>query len=105
MVGAVILLIAIFVAYKMVPVKVKAAELRQTVVDEAKSAGTHNDDRIRKAILATAEKEQLPVTEDNIKISRTGNTIEVIVEYVVPVEFPGYIHQWKFRHRAENPIF
>ncbi len=104
-VGLVVMLIAIFVAYKMVPIKVKAAELRQTVVDESKSAGTHNDDRIKKAILKTAEEQKLPVTQDNIKISRSSSEIAVTVEYVVPVVFPGYTHQWKFRHHAENPIF
>lgn len=105
LVGLVFLLIAIFVAYKMVPVKVKAAELRRTVVDESKSAGTHNDDRIRKAILKTATDEKLPVTEDNIKIARSSSEIDVTVEYVVPVVFPGYTYQWKFRHYTTNPIF
>lgn len=103
--GLIVLLIAVFVAFKMVPVKVRAAELRQTVVDEAKSAGTRNDDQILKSILHTAEEERLPVTQDNVKIRRGGNTINVEVEYVVPVEFPGYTYQWKFRHKAENPIF
>ena len=104
-VGLALLLLGVFVAYKMIPIKVKAADLRQEVVDEAKSAGTHGDDRIRKAILTKAEQVGLPVSEKDIKISRSGNNITVDVEYVVPVEFPGYIHQWKFHHHAENPIF
>src|SRR5689334_3999764 len=61
LVGLIFLLIAIFIAYKMVPVKVKAADLRQTVVDEAKSAGSHGDDQIRKQILLKAQDDHLPV--------------------------------------------
>src|SRR3954467_8702434 len=83
LVGLIILAVAIFVAYKMIPVKVKAAELRQEVVDEAKAAGTHNDDRIRANILAKAQENKLPVTEDNIHIERAHSEITVDVEYVV----------------------
>ena len=68
LVGLILLALAIFVAWKMIPVKVKAAELRQTVVNEAHSAGTHNDDRIRGAILSKAREDNLPITEDNITI-------------------------------------
>src|SRR5258706_446390 len=53
-IGLILLLIAIFVAYKMIPIKVKAAELRGTVADEAKSAGLHDDAHILAAILREA---------------------------------------------------
>lgn len=105
LVGVVLLLIAGFIAFKMIPVKVKAAEVRSVVVDEAKSAGTHNDDRIRKAILDEAQREGLPVSDENIQIDRAANLIRVTVDYTVPVVFPGYTYQWHLHHYAENPIF
>ncbi len=105
LVGLVLLLIAGLIAYKMIPVKVKAADLRDTVQDEARSAGTHNDKQILQSIVAKAEQLELPVTEDNVDISRAANTIKVDVRYTVPVKFPGYTYNWKFHHRAENPIF
>ena len=105
LVGLVFLFIAIFIAYKMIPVKVKAAELRQAVVDDAKSAGTHNDERITKQILAKAQETGLPVTEDDITVNRNANEIKVDVEYTVPVVFPGYTYQWHAHHVAENPLF
>lgn len=103
--GIILLLIAAFVAWKFIPVKVKAAEVRAVVVDEAKSAGTHNDERIHKAIMDKAIEENLPVTDDDIKIERTGNLIRINVEYTVPITFPGYTYQWHITHSAENPIF
>jgi len=104
-VGLIVLIVAGFIAYKMIPVKIKAAELRGEVVDEAKQAGMRSDVQIRDTILATAQRVGLPVTEENIQIRRGGNQISVDVQYVVPLKFPGYLHQWKFHHRAENPIF
>jgi hypothetical protein len=105
LVGVILLLAAIFVAYKMIPVKVKAAELREVVSDEAKSAGTHGDDRIRAAILAKAKENDLPVAEENITIYRTNNEITLDVEYTVPIVFPGYTYNWHIQHHAKNPIF
>jgi hypothetical protein len=104
-VGLLLLLAGFFVAYKMIPVKVRAAELRGEVVDEAKSAGMRNDKQILAAILKKAADEKLPVSEDNVRISRGANNISIDVQYVVPLEFPGFTYQWKFHHTAENPIF
>ena len=103
--GLLLLLLGAFVAYKMIPVKVKAAELRQVVFDEAKMAGTRSDQRIAAAILKKAEDLKLPVKEGNVKVDRHATSIDVDVQYVVPVEFPGYTYNWKFHHHAANPIF
>jgi hypothetical protein len=103
--GVVLLALALFIAWKMIPVKVRTAELRGTVVDEAKSAGTHDDKRITEAILAKAQEENLPVTEDDIKIVRAASEITVDVEYTVPIDFPGKTFMWHIRHHTQNPIF
>ena len=105
LVGLVLLLIAGLIAYRMIPVKVKTADLRDTVVDESKSAGRHNDKVIRANILHKAEQLELPVATEDIKIKRTSSYIRIEVKYTVPVEFPGYTYNWSFRHNAENPIF
>jgi predicted membrane protein len=105
LIGLIVLLLALFVAYKMIPVKVKAAELRQTVVDEAKSAGTHNDDVIRANILYKAKENGLPVKDEDIKIKRGSGQITVDVEYDVPIDFPGHTYVWHLHHSADNPIF
>lgn len=105
LVGLIFLALAVFVAFKMIPVKVKNAELRQVIFDESKSAGQHRDDQIMKAILFKAQENKLPVTEDNVKISRGANEITIDVSYTVPVEFPGFTYQWNIHHLAQNPIF
>ena len=105
LVGLVLLLIVGLIAYKTIPVKVKAAEMRDAVSDEARSAGTKNDKDISNAIKAKAVSLDLPVTDESIEVNRTNNQIKVEVHYTVPVQFPGYTYQWKFHHKAENPIF
>ena len=105
LVGLVFLLIAGLIAYKMIPIKVKAADLRETIVDESKSAGQHKDPQIRRQILVKAEQLQLPVTDDDIVINRTSGNIQMRVSYTVPVDFPGYTYQWHFKVETDNPVF
>jgi hypothetical protein len=105
LVGLIFLALAIFVAYKMIPVKVKNADLRQTITDEAKSAGSHRDEQIMANILSKAKENNLPVTENDVKIQRANSAITVEVDYTVPVEFPGYTYQWHIHHEVNNPIF
>ena len=105
LVGLIVLLIAVLIAYKMIPVKVKSAEMRDTIIDEARSAGSRNDKIIMEAILFKAKQLELPLTEDSVDIARPGNNIRIEVRYTVPVAFPGYTYNWNFHHKAENPIF
>jgi predicted membrane protein len=105
LVGVVLLLVAIFIAFKIIPVKVKAAEVREVLQDESKLAGMHNDDQIRTAILRKAREDQLPITEDNIKITRTAAEITVDLNYVVPIDFPGFTYQMHISNYQKNPIF
>lgn len=103
--GLIVLLIAVLIAYKMIPVKVKSAEMRDTIIDEARSAGSRNDKIIMDAILFKAKQLELPITEDNVDISRPASNIRIEVRYTVPIVFPGYTYNWNFHHKAENPIF
>ena len=104
-IGIVVLLIAGLLAYKLIPIKVKTADLRDTVMDEARSAGAHNDNQIKNNILAKAKQLELPVAEENVKVRRQSSIVYVDVEYDVPVDLPGYKFNWHFRHTTENPIF
>lgn len=104
-VGLIVFVAVIFIAYKLIPVKVKASELRQEVFDESKSAGSHNDEKIRKIILAKARDLELPLDDSGVKIERKAENIHVNVQYTVPIKFPGFTYQWHFEHNAENPIF
>lgn len=104
-IGLIIMAAAIYVAFKLVPVKVAAADLRRTIVDEARSGGSTQDDRIRRSIMSKAEILELPLEDKDLEIIRRRDTIRIEAEYVVPVEFPGYTFNWKHRHTAENPLF
>ncbi len=103
--GLICFVVSVFIAWKMIPVKVKAAELRQEVVDQAKSAGNRGPDKIKLAIMTKAKELQLPLQEKDLKIDRGNDRIIIKATYYVPIEFPGFTYNWKFEHNADNPIF
>ena len=103
--GLIVLAIAAFVAWKLVPVKVKSTELRQEIIDQARSAGNRPEGKIRYNILKKAEELDLPLTDKELKIRLSSERVKIEASYTVPVDFPGYTYQWKFHHVAENPLF
>lgn len=103
--GLVLLVVAGVLAYKLIPVKVKAADMRDTMVDEAKSAGQHDEKFIMKTILRKADELEFPITEENVKIKRNSTYITIDMTYTVPVDLPGFTYKWNFHHHTENPIF
>ena len=104
-IGLLILVAAVFVAYKMIPVRVRATEFRDAVHDNARSAGRMSQAAIKKAIATKAFQLKIPVTENDINLQRTSDSISIKVDYVVPVEFPGYTYNWQFSVNAEYPVF
>jgi hypothetical protein len=105
LVALVLLCIVGLIAYRMIPIKVKTAELRDTVYDATRAAGQLNDKQIHGTILHKAKQLELPVGESDIIVKRSPNYIRVDVAYTVPVELPGYVYKWKFDHHVENPVF
>ena len=103
--GLVLLASACFFAYKVIPVKVRATEMADAVTDEARAAGGRSQAALRRSLAIKAQNLGLPITEQDIKITRSAQFIKVEVEYTIAVEFPGYTYNWKFHPIAENPVF
>ena len=104
-VGLIVLIAASYIAFKMVPVKVRAADLRKEIVDVARSAGVYREPQIRQKIMAKAEELEIPLEPENLEVVRKSDRVYIEATYVIPVEFPGYTYQWEFKHIADNPVF
>lgn len=105
LIGLVFLAVVAFIAWKLIPVKIHAAEIRQEAIDQSKSAAMRSDEKIIYAIEQKADENHITLTSDNIKIERHANDIAIDVEYTVPIDFPGYTYNWHFHHHADSPLF
>ena len=97
--------IGAMVAYKMIPVKVKTAELYDFMVDQAKWAGNATNDQLEKSILAKAAELGLPLDEKGIRVEKDRDRVRMEATYTVPVQFPGYTYYWQFHQQVDRNIY
>ncbi len=107
--GCIIWLLALVavvgIATKLIPIKIRSAELYDFMEEQAMFAGRRSPEQLKQAILGRAEELDLPLTKKNIEIRRTGGRIRMRAFYTVPVEFPGYTYYWEFEHIIDRPVF
>ena len=101
----IVLLLAVLIAWKAIPVKIKSAQFYDYMEEMAKTAGGNPPDEIKKALLDKANELQLPLEKDNVKVQRIGDNIRMEASYMVPLEFPGYTYEWHFDPQVDRPIF
>jgi hypothetical protein len=97
--------VAGMVAFKMIPVKVKASELHTFMVDQAKWAGKQSSEAIKKSIIAKGAELGLPLDEKGVQVQRDRDHVRMEAIYTVPVEFPGYTYYWRFHELVDRNIY
>ncbi len=104
-VGLLILIVVGYSLYIIIPIKVKAAELSKTVETFSLQGSLFTQEQIISQIVEKAKELDLPVTEKNIKVSKSSSYIKIEVYYTVPIDIIGYKTELKFNPKYENPLF
>jgi hypothetical protein len=101
-----VLAIAVMISWKMIPVKVNNAELVDFMTEVAQfQSAQKTPEEISKIIIARAGELGIPLTKENITVTKTRDRVRMTVDYTMPVQFPGYTYNWHFRHELDRPIF
>ena len=101
----VVLGIAVLIAWKAIPVKIRSAELYDHMVEITKFGARTTPEEIEKDILAKARELDLPLDKEHVKVERIGDRLKMEATYTVPLEFPGYTYNWRFDHQVDRPLF
>ncbi len=98
--------IALFVAMRVAPPYLSYKQLESDTKSEAARAGAHFllDETIVKELLPIAEKNDVILTSDNIRIRRFADQLEINIHYVVPVDLIFYQHELEFDIKAASYI-
>jgi len=105
-VGLCVLLIAIYLGFKIIPVMVDAYSFRDFIEQEARFAALKKkDDTVRDRVLRKAQELELPVNAKSIEISRSATHFDIKVKYTVPIETPIYTYDWVFDEKSRAPLF
>ena len=89
-----IFLSLIYVGIKVIPVLVTEYQFEDSIQEIARfaSATRKSNEQIKQAVLDEAQKEDLPVTGDAIKVEGSAGNVRINVEYSVIVDLKVY--QW-----------
>ncbi len=101
----VVLAAVILIAWKAVPVKIASAEFESFCEEQAKFAGAQTAEQIQRRILKRAEDLEIPLDPKNLEVRKGRDRIRIRYSYTVPVEFPGYTHNWKFEAKIDRQFF
>jgi hypothetical protein len=99
-------LVAVFLAVKIVPVRVNAYEFKETLREEAKYISVHrNNAQGLERLLQAAESLEIPVSAKNIKIRRTKAEVIVSATYELPIDLKVTTYMFKFDEEMRAPLF
>ena len=89
-----VLVSMIYVAVKVTPVLITEYQFQDSIQEIARfaSATRKSNEQVKQAVLDEAQKEDLPIKSDDIKVEGSGGNVKINVEYSVMVDLKVY--QW-----------
>jgi hypothetical protein len=96
-----------YVLWKVVPVKIASSEFFDVMQEQAAFGSIKDPKFIEFEILRRAGELQIPVTKDNLKITKARESITVEAHYEITIDFfnGAYKYVWKFDPVVQRPLF
>ena len=96
-----------YVMWKVVPVKIATSEFYDAMQEQASFGSIKDVKFIEFEILRKAEQLRLPVTKENLKITKSREAITVEAHYTITIDFfnGAYKYVWKFDPVVIRPLF
>lgn len=103
-VWTIILAVFIYVMAMLLPVLVNEYQFQDSLQDIARFASVNHrsNEQIKQAILDIAQKQELPVQAEDIKVSGTGGNVRLDVDYSVTIDLKVYQWTLNFHPSASN---
>lgn len=100
----VVLLACVWVSVVTIPVFISEYEFQDSLQDIARYASVRrsNHDQIQQAVLDEAQKENLPIQPDSVKVEGGGGNVKINVDYSVTVDLKFYQWTMDFHPSASN---
>jgi hypothetical protein len=95
------------ILWKVVPVKIRTSTFYDSMQEQASFGSIKSLPAIEWEILRRAEELKIPVTKENLKVTRARNSVTVEAHYTITIDLFGgaYKYVWKFDQVVERPTF
>ncbi len=100
-----VLLLAGLVAYRALPVKLASTQLYDYMDDQARFGARVSSTAIKTRVLNRAKQLELPVTANDITVTKKGGVIHVRCKFIAPVNVLGYTYNWHFDLKVDRQVF
>lgn len=99
-----IFVMAIYVAWKVVPAYVNEYQLKDKINEQARFAvvNRYSEDQIRDILYKTIEDLDIPAKREDIKVEHTNHGLLISVNYSVPVDLKFYKTELNFSPSSEG---
>ena len=101
----VVLVLAGLVAYQAIPVKLASTQLYDYMDDQARFGARTSATALKARVLKRAQELDLPVTPNDLTVTKTGGIIKMNCKFTDPVYILGYTYNWKFDLEVERQVF
>lgn len=102
----VVFLAGVFVAVRIVPVRIDGYQFKEVLREEARYAAVHrNDEAVVQRILDSAESMDIPLEKKNLKIRRTRVEVIISASYEKPVDLKLGTYTYRFNNEQKAPLF
>ena len=101
-----LLLFVGYMAFKFVPVYIAAYDFDNAIKTQAQYSGSmKTNEVIVKELLDKAKELELPISKDDIRISRTNARLTITANYNVPVKTAFFTYTWNFTEEESAVLF
>jgi hypothetical protein len=107
--GIVVLLLAAYIGWKVIPVMIRVYAFEDKVREECKFLHNRSMDQLAKDIVNDAEVEDIPLDEQDIDAKKIRvelyEVLRVKIIYSVPIPTPIKVFTWNREVDYEAPVF
>lgn len=97
---------AIFVAVKVVPVRVNAYEFKDFIQEEARGASLRRDDKlIADRIMKKAKELEVPLERKNLKVNRSTSEMMISASFQQTIDLKVHKYVFRFNETERAPLF
>ena len=101
-----IFLVGVFLAIKVVPVRIDGYQFQEVLREEVRNAAAHqNDKRVAERIMDKAKAMDIPLERSNLKISRSVAEVVITATYQKSIDLKVTTYTYKFKGRQAAPRF
>ena len=101
---ALVAILGIYVAYKLVPPYVNEYQLQDKMQELARFGivNRYSDEQVRENVYKAVQDLNLPIKREDIKVTVTQATCRISLDYTVPVDMFFYSTELHFSPSSEN---